>query len=271
MFIKWMVAIGPDVATKSSRSMSSPTITWATGSWVSLGLIVSHKLGGLKTTFVLHILDLNVWRDSSVPGTLARTAESWVRKACTAGLVKGDFCFSSFTAFIKSLGFTVESRGWWQMYELVVICNTDEWQMFLFWITPKTWKTKWRSWRKRRSPNCSAHLACTLYGTSIYCAVSNLPTPYGKRTGNAPRRWFGLAGPPSVLVPSSHFQPYSLMKRLPRFTLKCFSPELWGTGLLMPLETACAVRSSSMTSCPLASIEPYDCKGTSSLNTSPSV
>ncbi len=79
---------------------------------MSLGLIVSHKLGGLKTTLVLHIFDLNVRRDSSVPGTLARTADSWVRKAYTAGLVKGDFCFSSFAAFTKSLGLTVESSGW---------------------------------------------------------------------------------------------------------------------------------------------------------------
>ncbi len=61
---------------------------------------------------VLHIFNLNVWRDSSVPGTLAHTADSWVPKACTARLVKGDFRFSSFAAFTKSLGFTVESRGW---------------------------------------------------------------------------------------------------------------------------------------------------------------
>lgn len=90
-FKVWSHLSRPSVGEKLSMSISCPAKNCAIGSWVSDGFMVSQSNGGPRITLVDQIWDWICVRDLSVPITLAQTAVSCDRKACTLGLEKGSF------------------------------------------------------------------------------------------------------------------------------------------------------------------------------------
>lgn len=58
---------GPDSAANLSRSIEAPAKTCATGSWMSLGLMVTQSDGGPCRRHVDHICPRILYRDASEP------------------------------------------------------------------------------------------------------------------------------------------------------------------------------------------------------------
>jgi len=138
MFVALCSAVGPAVASKWSKLMLAPAITWAIGSW-SDGLIVIQRLGGPNTAVVLHDLDRMESLFSSVPMTLLRTARRCCRSTFTPSWLNGLPSSSSWLAWTKSAGVNdcISCRCWAKV-AFWIWSNTDR-QTCRFWYTPKTW------------------------------------------------------------------------------------------------------------------------------------